>query len=96
MGNLPLYLAIYALPMVLLLARSAPDLEIWPLRFVGANRLPAQAVMVGVWLSLANLIISKFLSLTIEPQQVVVMVGWECAYLVFARVVGPWLHDDSG
>lgn len=93
MGNLQLYLSIYLLPMVILLAAYAPDLELSPrLHFTSGSRLPSQAVTVSVWLTLANLVINAFLSLAIEPQQLLVMAAWQVVYLIYAYRVGPWLH----
>lgn len=92
MNNTIIYLSIYLLPMAILMAQFAPDLELCPMRFVNGFYMPRRWGFVAAWLTIANLGINAFLNLAIEPQGLIVMAAWQAVYLLFAWRVGPWLH----
>jgi hypothetical protein len=88
------YVIIYALPLALLLAAGAPDLQVWPkLQFLGATKSgqPARAL---AWLTVYNLVVYILFYLAWGELPFLSALGWELLYGWFARKAGPYLGPN--
>lgn len=92
--DLLMYLVLYSLPMAMLMAASAPDLEIWPRWQFAGQPLAGRKWITLAWLTLAHLAIALFLVLALRHPPLIELLAWQLVYGLFAWRVGPWLQIE--
>ena len=86
------YLCLYVLPLVIVLSIGAPEIQITPRFKILASPAAGRARRVFLELTAMNLAILIFLSLALTAPPLLVPLGWEIVYGLFARSMGPYLE----